>query len=136
LRAFAGFGVSYGGKWFSGYARSTNKNYADQTKRGLLRDIAMMGNVNFKQGNYRELILPSKAIVYADPPYVGTTTYKHAFSSFNFWFTVRKWTAAGATVYVSEYRAPADFGVIWEYSSTGNMAARKVTEKLYMLKET
>lgn len=40
LAGFVGFGCSFGGKWFGGYARNkTGTNYAEQSKRSLLKDI-------------------------------------------------------------------------------------------------
>lgn len=41
LAGFVGFGCSFGGKWFGGYARNkTGTNYAEQSKRSLLKDMA------------------------------------------------------------------------------------------------
>lgn len=44
LRGFIGFGCSFGGKWFGGYARdSQERNYALQSKNSVLKQIASMG---------------------------------------------------------------------------------------------
>ena len=43
LAGFVGFGCSFGGKWFGGYARNkTGTNYAEQSKRSLLKDMAAL----------------------------------------------------------------------------------------------
>ena len=40
LTGFVGFGCSFGGKWFGGYARNAGgTNYAAQSKRSLLKDM-------------------------------------------------------------------------------------------------
>lgn len=41
LAGFVGFGCSFGGKWFGGYARNKGgTNYAAQSKRSLLKDLS------------------------------------------------------------------------------------------------
>ena len=43
LAGFVGFGCSFGGKWFGGYARNkTGTNYAEQSKRSLLKDMCVV----------------------------------------------------------------------------------------------
>ena len=45
LTGFVGFGCSFGGKFFCCYARSAeNTNYAAQSKRSLLKDMATLKN--------------------------------------------------------------------------------------------
>lgn len=48
LAGFVGFGCSFGGKWFGGYARNkTGTNYAEQSKRSLLKDMATLQDAQF-----------------------------------------------------------------------------------------
>lgn len=48
LAGFVGFGCSFGGKWFGGYARNkTGTNYAEQSKRSLLKDMATLQDAHF-----------------------------------------------------------------------------------------
>jgi DNA adenine methylase len=113
LRGFVGFGCSFAGKWFGGYARGSG-DYAAATKRAVLRDIAKMGGVVFTQGSYLELRPPPGSVVYCDPPYASTTGYSvGAFDSALFWSTLRGWRTSGARVYVSEYSAPQDWTPVW-----------------------
>lgn len=123
LRAFVGFaGASWGGKWFGGYARGGARNYADEAARSLARDIALMGNVSFAQADYRNLNPPPGAIVYADPPYAGTTGYGRAFDNTEFWEVMTNW-AQICHVYVSEYKAPATWDCVWSLERTRDMKA-------------
>ena len=73
LAGFVGFGCSFGGKWFGGYARNkTGTNYAEQSKRSLLKDMATLQDAQFVCGDYRRLCIPPNSVIYADPPYNGT----------------------------------------------------------------
>ncbi len=81
LRGFCGFGPSWGGKFFGGYARGGNRNYAYETKKSLLRDIELMKNVSFSCIDYRLLSPSQNCVVYADPPYAETTGYSDSFNS-------------------------------------------------------
>lgn len=117
MKAFCGFGCSFGGKWFGGYARSGARNYASETQRRLKRLLPMIQDVSFLHGNYTDWT-PHAMLVYCDPPYAGTTTYG-AFDGFDtdlFWNTMRKWSETN-TVIVSEYEAPEDFCCIAEFGS-------------------
>ena len=58
LAGFVGFGCSFGGKWYGGYARNkTGTNYALQSKRSLLKDMATLQNAEFVCGDYRRLCI-------------------------------------------------------------------------------
>lgn len=53
LAGFVGFGCSFGGKWFGGYARNaTGTNYALQSKRSLLKDMATLQDASFVCNDY------------------------------------------------------------------------------------
>lgn len=134
LRAFAGFGASYGGKWFGGFGRRAAREAQpfQESKRTLLKDIELMRNVIFAQSDFSRIEVPGHAVVYADPPYSGTTDYKTVFSPLRFWHFARQWVTAGARVYVSEYRAPDDFVPVWQHTFTGNMKVKDVTETVFM----
>jgi DNA adenine methylase len=137
LRAFAGFGgASWGGKWFGGYARGDGRNYADESARSLLRDIQKMQNCTFKCLDYQKIQPLLGDVVYADPPYAGTTEYRDTFDSAQFWETMKMWSMYGADVFVSEYKAPPNWKTLWQVERTRDMKskftnAEKVTEKLF-----
>lgn len=142
LHAFCGFGCSFAGKWWGGYARSKGKTcYAATSKRSLLKQLPLIQDVEFVYGLYQEHS-PTDALVYCDPPYANTTQYG-AFDGFDhvaFWETMRRWIAKGNTVVVSEYEAPEDFICVREFISqmglsVGNAAERpKRIEKVFMHK--
>lgn len=140
LAGFAGFGCSFGGKWFGGYARNaTGTNYAAQSKRSLLKDMATLQDATFVCADYRRVCIPPRAVIYADPPYNNTTGYHgDRFDSAEFWIAMRLLADTGHTVFVSEQEAPPDIQCVWERKFTRTLDRNKsnqfsVTEKLFFL---
>ena len=111
LTGFVGFGCSFAGKWFGGYARDKRKScdFAHTSKVGLLKKMKTMRDVAFEWKDYKTLE-PKGMLVYCDPPYKGTTKYSGTpdFDSDEFWEVMRKWSMNN-DVYISEYKAPNDF---------------------------
>lgn len=139
LRSFAGFGCSFGGKWFAGYARG-KYNYADTAARGLLRKISRMNTFSeFHHTPYDAWSPGEGTLVYCDPPYANTTTYGavDSFDSERFWKVAESWAESGATVFVSEYAAPAPWREMWsaEVKMTVDVKdnRRTAVEKLFTL---
>ena len=140
LAGFVGFGCSFGGKWFGGYARNaTGTNYAAQSKRSLLKDMATLQDAIFVCADYRRVCIPPRAVIYADPPYNNTTGYHgDRFDSAEFWIAMRLLADTGHTVFVSEQEAPPDIQCVWERKFTRTLDRNKsnqfsVTEKLFFL---
>ena len=138
LTGFVGFGCSFGGKWFGGYARSaTGINFAAQGKRSLLKKMSTLGGAEFICCDYRKVPIPPGAVVYADPPYANTTGYNgEKFDSKEFWRAMRLLADTGHTVYISEQTAAPDFVCVWEKPFTRTLDRNKgnqfkVTEKLF-----
>lgn len=131
MKAFVGFGCSFAGKWFGGYARSEKRNYAANASNSLRkitnyaktaslslsRKSVGFENVKFICKDYREL-KPSGNLIYCDPPYQNTTGYSAAgkFDSDEFWDVMRKWSKDNIVI-ISEYIAPADFECVLEIST-------------------
>ena len=138
LSGFVGFGCSFGGKWFGGYARNkTGTNYAAQSKRSLLKDMVSLKDAAFICSDYREVKLPDKCVIYADPPYNNTTGYNNEkFNSDEFWEYARE-TSKEHLMFISEQNAPNDFIAIWEKPFTRTLDVNKdnqfkITEKLFI----
>ncbi len=120
LRGYAGFGASFGGKWFGGYGVSPRDG---EVCRASFRSVTRQGRlfathgVKFSCESFGRFVPPPGAVVYCDPPYAGTTAYKSTGSLDYraFYDTLVKW-ADTRSVYVSEYGIPEDVPakVIWE----------------------
>ena len=141
LAAFVGFGCSFGGKFFGGYARNKEQtNYALQSKKSLLKDMIYLPNAEFTCLDYRDVDIPNGSIVYADPPYANTTTYQgQKFDSEAFWEYMRQ-ISKHNQVFISEQTAPDDFECIWEKPFTRTLDRNKdnqfkVVEKLFTYKK-
>jgi len=117
LSGFVGFGCSFAGKWFGGYAHDkTARNYYMNAYTSILRKMEGFKDTVFECKSYSE-INPVGAVIYCDPPYKGTTPYSRniigAFDSEAFWEKIREWSENNV-VLVSEYNAPDDFKCVWQ----------------------
>lgn len=146
IKGWVGFNCSYSGKWFGGFAGKTNtkqgvRNYQDEARRNVLKQMKSLEDVVFTNESYINLVIPENSVVYCDPPYYGTTKYFETFDHNLFWEWVRG-VAKSSKVFVSEYSAPQDFTCIWEKKTTSSLSAngfsggsKTSTEKLFILKE-
>lgn len=151
LRGFAGFGASFGGKWFGGYAVSkidAKHKYAEEC-RAAYHVAARQGalfqkyGTRFVHGAFGSYEPPPGTTVYCDPPYRGTTGYTTGeFDHATFYRTLKEWAARGNAVYVSEYSDPVDvpFRTVWQRTKRNTLKAGDngvvVTERLFRIGET
>lgn len=135
MTAFIGYGCSFGGKWWAGYARKTEKrktrpsynaptNFASLARVSLAKKFARCRDVAFAQCAYDRLAVDMRCFVYCDPPYAATEKYDAVedFDTDHFWAVVREWSRAGVIVYVSEFCAPADFRSVWSITRTKQLS--------------
>jgi DNA adenine methylase len=142
LLAFIGFGSSFAGKWYGGYARDGGENnFAEKAKNSLKRKVESFDkNTSFKCHSYEDLKPEKNSLIYCDPPYEDTTQgYLHTdFDSDKFWDWVRKMSKDGHTVLVSEYKAPKDFKCVLSVKTTTGLSTKDGKEsrfeRVYQLK--
>jgi len=141
---FVGFGCSFGGGFFGGYAspyhrsgRTKAENHCLQSRNAVLKQAKKLEGVEFHSGSYLDLEIPDKSIIYCDPPYEGTKSYKDKLDHRVFWQWVREKNAEGHQIFVSEYQAPKDFLCVWSKSLRVEVASAKdrknKIEKLFTL---
>ncbi len=145
LKAFIGFGCSFGGKWFGGYAskrlapvgggKQSYFSYVDSARRSVMKDVAALVNrgCTFAALDFLSVEpAPTDYVLYLDPPYAGTTGYSLPFDHALFYDRVKQW-ATFTDVFVSEYNMP--FGdVVWGAEvrcRTSNDHTGMRTERLY-----
>ena len=118
LGGFVGFTMSFGGKWFGGYRRDqagtkgcpiNEYTQTQRAKKSAIKQSKLLQGVELVCSSYDTLAIPDGSIIYCDPPYQGTTSYKDDFSHEAFWQWCRDKTKEGHKVYISEYTAPEDF---------------------------
>lgn len=134
-RGFIGFGSSFGGGWFAGFARrkmcggkpaSIQPYQEAQRFIAKLKDACIGIAVSFHCQSYTST--PDHVLVYADPPYRGTKPYKGSppFDHDAFWTWVR--TRSGPT-FVSELQGPDDIQVVWRKQHKSQNASNSPTTK-------
>jgi site-specific DNA-adenine methylase len=157
-KAFAGFGLSYGGDWFCGYAGEVGLRYVaarkhrgpsvdrrDQvaaTAQAVTRDVAALAACELRRLSFFD-VTPTRGrfeAVYCDPPYADTTGYKGVapFDHARFWETCARWAALGTRVFVSEYACPLACKTVMERTHRDRMRRasgwqRLKVEKLFLL---
>lgn len=145
MKAYVGFGCSFGGKWFGGYARSNKpsgepRNHANESRRNLLEEVPELVGRKCEIACVDFLAVEPKPIglvLYLDPPYQGTTGYG-ALSAFDypkFYQRAIDWSRH-TDVFISEYACPVgrcvlEFGHTLSVSGGAESDAR--TERLYHL---
>ena len=123
LTGFVGFGCSFGGKWWGGYAK----------------DMSGLQSATFTCLDYHDVEIPDGAVVYCDPPYVNTTGYTVGqFDTDEFWDYMRQ-LSKRCDVYISEESAPDDFECIWSKEKIRTLekndnVGRVKVEKLFKYK--
>ena len=142
-----GFMASANGRFFDGgYSGISNtklgtqRNYIDESIRGLKKEFPLLKNISFESSDYQSLNFEN-AIIYCDPPYKGTKTYNTS-KNFNhevFYNWCRQQSKKNL-VFVSEYNMPSDFICIWEQEVKSSLSAngicggsKKSIEKLFKI---
>lgn len=142
-KALIGFGASFGGKWFGGYARSTNakggpRNHLDETSRALVEEVAELAGCEFACLDFlKTKPKPINMVMYLDPPYAGTEAYGATapFDHTAFYELALAWSRF-TDVFISEYTCPVgrcvlEFG--HSLQLTGGQQTNARTERLYHL---
>lgn len=141
-RGYAGFGASFGGKWFGGYGVSPRDG---EVWRASQRSVSRQGSVfrehgvRFVHGSFNTWEPPAGTVVYCDPPYAGTTGYSTGgFDHDGFYRTLLCWSRT-CDVYVSEYGIPAHVParLVWQREKRNVLERgdnqRTVVECLYRI---
>jgi DNA adenine methylase len=141
---FCGFGCSFGGKLWGGYAnpltRQRKATYAATTKRTLSRQLAACASTEFGCCDYLAWKGGASTCFYCDPPYANTTAYRTSIDHAVFWQWCEVQAALGAIVLVSEHSAPAGIAdCVLELSSMPSEGLRRrsqtfSTEKLFKVR--
>lgn len=140
LAGYAGYALSFGGKWFCGFRKPTDKrDYIKEAWNNARKQSPLLFGVELSHAVYIDLEIPPNSIIYCDPPYEGTTEYsanKEKFDHEKFWDWVRQKSQEGHEIFVSEYKAPEDFKCVWQREISSsldlNTGGKKAIEKLFV----
>jgi len=138
IKSWIRFVCSFGAKLDNGFARNkTGHNYARSGVGNAKKQSPNLQGVKLINGSYDENSDYKNCLIYCDPPYEGTTSYKtSAFDHSKFWQWCRK-MSKNNSVFISEYKAPDDFICLWEgevktnFASQRDGATHKAVEKLF-----
>lgn len=136
MKAWCGFACSFAGMWFRSYGLDKRRpNGTVQISRAsVLKLVPPLRAATFECIDFLTVDpSPWHGLIYADPPYAGTTGYGQAFDSARFWQRVQQWEAHGVPVLVSEYSCPVPHEVVWERSRNLEMrhGREQRTERLF-----
>ena len=123
LKGFVGFGCSFAGKWWGGYAREGlrgERNFAMDARNSTLKKASTMVGVTFTHGSYKDVVPEPSSMLYCDIPYRNTTGYSTgSFNHDEFYSWAVGMSHLGHTVLVSEYlhNLPDGWKVVWQHES-------------------
>lgn len=144
LSGYAGFALSFGGKWWGGYRRDSvgSRKYDEESYRSAVKQNKNLIGVHFQNKSVFDIDFSrcGKATIYCDPPYAGTTKYKDDFDHDRFYDWCVDRHNEGHSVFISEYWMPEDrFECVWSKevnnSLTKDTGSKKGVEKLFIVKE-
>jgi DNA adenine methylase len=140
IKSWLRFVASFGGKFDNGYARengSDESTFVTYGKRNALKQSPKLQGVEFISGSYDEYSDFENCLIYCDPPYRGTTSYKTgSFDHDKFWDWCRS-MSKNNLVFISEYESPNDFACVWSgdvktnFASQRSKATHNAVEKLF-----
>jgi len=138
LIGYVGFALSYGGKWFGGWRRDSQKkrDYVSEAYKNAVKQSPNLKHIKITNLSYDEVELQPNSIIYNDIPYRDTTKYSTGgfdYDKFYQWCVDKH--NEGHKVFISEYYLPPPFYTIWEKevcsSLTKNTGAKKNIERLW-----
>jgi hypothetical protein len=123
-RGAVGYGASFGGSWWAGFARTEGRVFIQESYRNCARLAGLP--ITFTLTDYTTT--PTNVLVYSDPPYQGTKPYKGApaFDHAAFWSWVRQ--RQGPT-FISELTGPDDIEIVWRKQHKSQNASNSPTTK-------
>lgn len=114
MKAYAGIFGSYAGKKWGGYAKGENRDYFQEATKGLHELKPDINSVFFASADYTKINVVPNSIIYLDPPYKGTTGYKHTID-YDLFYDYLDYLSneKQCHIFVSEYTMPNHYEIIW-----------------------
>jgi DNA adenine methylase len=136
VSGFIGFGCSFSGRWFEGYARDkSGRNFCLNAYNSTMKKLSRLQRVRFENLDYQDVSVKTGAIVYCDIPYKNTKPYNKKevgvfdHEKFYEWCKDNK---SDFTILVSEYECnvPSEgFEVVWRKESKQDIRSGDGTQK-------
>lgn len=146
LVGFVGFGCSFGGKFFNGYAKGGfNKGipraHSRESRNNILKQANKLKDVVFYCMSYQNVPLKPNSIIYCDIPYKNTTKYKQNEKHFDYeefynWCIEKH--KQGHKIFISEYSMPDIFACVFKREQSITLGKNSTNstriEKLFIVK--
>ena len=117
MTAYCGYGMSFGSKWWGGYARDKKQktDFSANAKRSTL----LKTNFKLVCCDYQDIGPIQNSIVYLDPPYAGwCKAYGVDFDHDKFWTWTGGLVDSGNMVFVTEFLAPEPWERVFDFGNT------------------
>lgn len=138
LIGYVGFNLSFGGRWFAGYRRDKQgkRTYSLEAYTNVMKQKDALQGIEFENKHYIDVAIPDNSILYCDPPYMNTTSYKDSIDYTQFWLFCREMSERGHKIFISEYSAPDDFVCVWQKEVASSLSqdtgSKRNVEKLFI----
>ena len=143
---WVGFMASFNGRFFDGGYSGHNvvgaggkvRDYISEQVKNTLAQVYGLKGVEFHDGDYQELEIPDKSIIYCDVPYKDAKQYdvSRNFDYGKFYSWCKEKVKQGHKVFVSEYWMPSEFKCVWKKQVTNSMnqtRTKRPVEKLFTI---
>lgn len=119
LVGYIGFELSFGAKWFGGYAKRDDKKHRGDiySYKSCMKQAPNLKGIKFECMDYEVIKNLKGYVIYCDPPYRGTLKYKTKEFDYERFYDWCREMSQNNTVLISEYWMPNDFECIWEKES-------------------
>jgi DNA adenine methylase len=122
MTAYCGYGMSFGSKWWGGYARNKKgTNFAANLQRSTLLKTNTLLKTKFKLKccDYQNIPVITNSIIYLDPPYTGRCkAHGVVFNHDGFWAWAEKLIEQNNTVFITELLAPEPWERVFNFGNT------------------
>lgn len=145
---WVGFMASFNGRFFDGGYSGHNvvgkngksRDYIKEQIINTRTELDKLMGVEFHDGDYQDLEIPDKSIIFCDIPYRGVKQYdvSRNFDYERFYSWCKEKAKEGHKVYISEYDMPKDFTCVWQKQVTNSLnptRTKRPIEKLFTIME-
>lgn len=140
------FMASFNGRFFDGGysghdvigSNGKARDYIREQIANTRSELYKLMGVEFHEGDYQDLEIPDKSIIYSDIPYRNAKQYdvSRNFDYERFYSWCKEKAKEGHKVYISEYDMPNDFTCVWQKQVTNSMNPKRTKrpiEKLFTI---
>ena len=137
LVGYVGFNLSFGAKFFGGYAKYNKRNFNNEAIQNLRKQQINLKDIKFVYKDFKHINISKikNCVIYCDPPYKNATKYQFKNFDYEYFYKWIKELSLNNKVFISEYSMPSEFTEIWNKQITIsiNPNTQYKTEKLYTL---